>query len=846
MPVGDVQIAAIDNKGAVRNGPTRPVIINTPEPIFIRSIQTYHWNNGRGQRPATISIRNAAGEVFGPWQAAGIPGQGGVRNAYWRVEPGLVLPAGKYELVDSSPKTWATNDAAGNKGFVVIEFQSVEERSVVQGAESASTSPPTLSGPPASQPTEAAPGGTAAAPSTAESAENLLFGGAMDDRWQLVSVAGGNFDSFAKFADSMLVVDVPVGNAWGKTGIRSTKPLVVLDEAGPAKILRFVLAPGATTSFALSIAARDEADEWSAHEVRFAWSRNPDGAAGTATLHLRRAVVRQIRTGVEAPEAVEFRVDPSGAVAVILPDGTWLEARIPDGIAAGGYYVHAIAHAPEADKAARFALKRIEIEEAPANARVATPYPDQRQEVVLFDGRLGTTWTSHSAGGGDFNRDARLDGHELVVDIPEGHAWGNAGILSADALVWLDSFRDDAKVDVVFEIDPERTDGFVLALAHPGYGGVGGNGPGTPNVSFSWSRSRDGVGAVAQVDFNPHNAGDFDRQEVAARPPTEVRFTIRPGEVTVLAEGIAPVTRPFPVAEGGAGLRIYAYSAVAEQNAPTRFALLSIRARRTLGPDAAPPDPAPGVAPLPFEAIFDGVADPRWEPIGVAGGNFDSFARYENGTLVVDVPEGNSWGKTGLLSTEPIVTLDLRARITPARIELQLDPTAPENLNVALSGHKLADMWLDHQAWYTLSYVAERDIWVMGIRSSPYHDWSREIDPAWMAEHWDGRVSIDVGDGWTAIAVPGGPRLYAAVPVDAGNALYAVVQAHAPGDDKAAALTLKSIKAGLATPAGMSAIDRWRLADNDDFDPDAFLTDLHAELADRIKQFDSDWMGEGQ
>ena len=63
----------------------------------------------------------------------------------------------------------------------------------------------------------------------------------------------------------------------------------------------------------------------------------------------------------------------------------------------------------------------------------------------------------------------------LVVDVPEGNAWGNAGILSADALVWLDAFRDDAKVDVIFEIDPDRTDGFVLALAHPGYGGVGGN-----------------------------------------------------------------------------------------------------------------------------------------------------------------------------------------------------------------------------------------------------------------------------------------------------------------------------------------------------------------------------------
>ena len=136
VPVGDVQVAAIDNTGAVRNGPTKPVIIKPLEPIFVQSIRTYHWNNGRGQKPGTISIRSATGDTYGPWQAIGKPGQGGVRNAYWYVDPGVVLPVGSYELIDSNPRTWATNDAAGNKGLVVIEFRSVEERSAAGGAES--------------------------------------------------------------------------------------------------------------------------------------------------------------------------------------------------------------------------------------------------------------------------------------------------------------------------------------------------------------------------------------------------------------------------------------------------------------------------------------------------------------------------------------------------------------------------------------------------------------------------------------------------------------------------------------------------------------------------------------
>ena len=120
--VGDIQVAEIGNIGAVVNGPSQPVFLNTPEPITILSIQTYHWNNGNGHAPGTIGILGPSGEFYGPWQAIGKPGQGGVPDAYWYVQPNVTLAAGKYQLVDSNPETWATNDAAGNKGFVTLRF----------------------------------------------------------------------------------------------------------------------------------------------------------------------------------------------------------------------------------------------------------------------------------------------------------------------------------------------------------------------------------------------------------------------------------------------------------------------------------------------------------------------------------------------------------------------------------------------------------------------------------------------------------------------------------------------------------------------------------------------------
>ena len=251
---------------------------------------------------------------------------------------------------------------------------------------------------------------------------------------------------------------------------------------------------------------------------------------------------------------------------------------------------------------------------------------------------------------------------------------------------------------------------------------------------------------------------------------------------------------------------------------------------RKPGPAAATPEPAPGVAPLPVTLAFDGSASPAWEPIGVAGGDFDAFARYEGGALVVDVPAGHSWGKTGLLSVEPLLKLDPRIRQTPARIELQLDPSRPQNLNVALSTRKIADMWQDHRGWYSFTHIPERQVWVMGFRHSPYQGWSREVDAEWVAEKWNGKVRIDIGEGWTAMELPGGPRLYGSMGVGPYYHLYAVVQAHPPGEQKPASLVLRSVTTGMVTPAGMTAADRWSLLDDAAFEPARFLDTLFDDL----------------
>jgi hypothetical protein len=105
----------------VANSPTSPTVITINQPITMTMLRTYHWNNGRGT-PATgtIGLKDASGRMYGPWQAAGSPGQGGVPNAYWITSPNIILPAGTYTVVDSNPATWSQNGNSGGKGFTAL------------------------------------------------------------------------------------------------------------------------------------------------------------------------------------------------------------------------------------------------------------------------------------------------------------------------------------------------------------------------------------------------------------------------------------------------------------------------------------------------------------------------------------------------------------------------------------------------------------------------------------------------------------------------------------------------------------------------------------------------------
>lgn len=523
------------------------------------------------------------------------------------------------------------------------------------------------------------------------------------------------------------------------------------------------------------------------------------------------------------PRALKSTFDPIAA-RMAKSMGTVGAASAGDEPQAGGFQEKAAAPA-EAEEVLEEETAVQETPEAPAKDSWRAP-----ADEALFAGAPTDRFLPHQAHGGIFDAHARYDDGALVVDVPEGNAWGKVGLLSNDPLVWLDNFHDDAEIRVTFTLDPKRTTGFGLALAEPGWGGVAGNDPGHPGVRFYWIKERDGASARAELHADPHPTDDFWKGTLPAEAPAEVAFVLTPGLVGIEVNGVRIAERPWKAAGDGVGLRIYAFSHPVEAHVPVKMALRGIRVAHSYPTIAAVSGPAPGVEPLPTEVLFEGAPTPAFEPGATAGGDFEAFARYEDGALVIKVPEGHSWGKTGLISAEPLVVLDERARETAVRLALQVDPARTSTFVLALSGDKVVEMWPSHQVWFTFAKLEDEDAYQLQIHAGPYNDRVRKFPAAWFDAHWDGRIEYDIAADFGCMRIPDGPALCAQVPVSVGNRLYATILAHAPAPGAATGLTLKDVTRGLVTPPGLTADRRWFFVDDDAFDPEQYLEDLGSLL----------------
>jgi len=117
QPPNDPIIVDIGNIAAVQNGPRLPTTFTLNDSYLLTFMYNYHYFNN-GVQPGTIALKHSDGTVYGPWQAQGAIGQGGVPNAYWFVRPSVLLKSGTYLVIDSHPATWSHNSGTQGAGFV--------------------------------------------------------------------------------------------------------------------------------------------------------------------------------------------------------------------------------------------------------------------------------------------------------------------------------------------------------------------------------------------------------------------------------------------------------------------------------------------------------------------------------------------------------------------------------------------------------------------------------------------------------------------------------------------------------------------------------------------------------
>jgi len=105
------------NSDTVSNGPTSPTIFTIATARRVAEIIDYHYPNGPAT--GTISLQGEEdGRVFGPWKITASIGFHNTPNVIWTARfHTILLPAGTYRVIDSSPATWSFDEKSGGQGF---------------------------------------------------------------------------------------------------------------------------------------------------------------------------------------------------------------------------------------------------------------------------------------------------------------------------------------------------------------------------------------------------------------------------------------------------------------------------------------------------------------------------------------------------------------------------------------------------------------------------------------------------------------------------------------------------------------------------------------------------------
>ena len=104
------------NTTQVMSGPSQATtfIVPSGKNLSLKAITLYHYNNGVGATPETITLKKGT-QTIGTWNAVGR-----YNNQWWDVFPSKVLSAGTYTITCSNNATWSCNGISNYAGFAAV------------------------------------------------------------------------------------------------------------------------------------------------------------------------------------------------------------------------------------------------------------------------------------------------------------------------------------------------------------------------------------------------------------------------------------------------------------------------------------------------------------------------------------------------------------------------------------------------------------------------------------------------------------------------------------------------------------------------------------------------------
>ncbi|ADP72362.1 hypothetical protein Rvan_3165 [Rhodomicrobium vannielii ATCC 17100] len=477
-PEGPVQRAELGNIAAVVNGPRKNTIIAIKRPIFVRTLETYHWNNARGRKPGIIALLRPDGTEVGRWVARGKPGQGGVPNAYWEADVNQRLDEGSYVLTTSSNETWATNAGVGWRGFYSMDYQLLRQEPTPEplSGDAPPDDPQTNGTSPDQTDVPVAP--TAdddpARPLKPGETQTLVFyqGDEVLPPWSAFQGQGGKFKDHARVESGALRVRVPEGSGNGLVGLYSEDSLLWLDSLrnGGEAVLTFDFDPSETSGFLIGLSTHHNLNGNEPSNPRFLlhWRRTADGK-GKATLIRDYNATLEKEALAKAPRTVRLvisekgvRVDGEGLPADVTPWGDLSEAQ--------GFRIYAISRPDKNGEAVSMALKRITLsrkggEKLAADVQPAqgvAPLPSQ----VLFEGKPGALWQAAGLHADQEAKFVAFRSAAMIADVPEKiNDWAMAGLLTAKPLLRFNERIAKTPYRLILTLDPRLTTGLRIVFS---------------------------------------------------------------------------------------------------------------------------------------------------------------------------------------------------------------------------------------------------------------------------------------------------------------------------------------------------------------------------------------------